>query len=211
MPGIGNVGKLAVDYLSTALQCQTLRSMISPGFPPQVMVIEGCTRLLQIEIKVPALKRDLYIICGDTQPVGVLHMYIVAGQILEAIKSLEATDIVTLAGYVGDAPEKVLGVATDTKTAEELEMNGVALLRGGFIGGLNGIIVGLAPNYGLRGICLLGSTSGRSLIDVKAANNVVGVVGQLLKLDMPLDGLDLSESVEEKESETSRELDPSYR
>jgi len=211
MPGIGNVGKLAIDYLSTALECQTLKSIFSPGFPANVMVIDGCTRLLQVEIKSPAEIKDLYIICGDAQPVGVLYMYTVAEQILDTVRSLEATDILTLAGYVGNSQEKVLAATTDANTAKELEMNGVALLRGGFIGGLNGILVGLAPNYEMRGICLLGSTSGRSLIDVRAANNVVSVVRQLLKLDLPLDGLNLPESAEEEDNERSYELDPSYR
>jgi proteasome assembly chaperone (PAC2) family protein len=211
LPGIGNVGKLAADYLSNALDCTTMKFITSSGFPQQVLIIDGCTRVLQVELKAPEERVDLYILNGDAQPVGVHDMYKLAGEILETARSMGVTDLITLAAYIGDAQGKVFGVATDPDLAKELENNGVKLLRNGFIGGLNGILVGLSPLHGMRGIGLLGSTSGEHPLDVKAANCVVQVTKQLLGLGIPLDGLDLTEADDEEKSTTSEDLDISYR
>ena len=211
LPGIGNVGKLAADYLSNALDCSTTKSITSSGFPQQVLIIDGCARVLQVELKTPEEHEGLYILSGDAQPVGVNDMYNLAGDILETARSIGITDLVTLAAYIGDAQGKVFGVATDPDLAKELEDKNVKLLRNGFIGGLNGILIGLSPMYGMRAIGLLGSTSGDHPLDVKAANCVVQVAKQLLGLGMPLDGLDLTETDEEEKISSSEDLDISYR
>ena len=40
LPGIGNVGKIAADYLASALNAKRFASIYSPDFPPQVLINE---------------------------------------------------------------------------------------------------------------------------------------------------------------------------
>jgi proteasome assembly chaperone (PAC2) family protein len=195
LPGIGSVGKVATDYIGNVLECRTLRSAISPGFPPQVvMANEGMVRTFQVELRASDSLENFLVLSGDAQPLTPNHMYRLAGYILEMISSFQITDLITLAAYVGDSKEAVLGVASDGNLAQALEREGVFLLHDGIIGGLNGLLVGLCPQYNMRGACLMGKTTGEEEVDLAAAVSLVETIGRLLDLDIPLDGLKLEES-----------------
>jgi len=203
MPGIGSVGKVAADYIGTALECHTFQLMVSTGFPPQVPVEDGIARALQVELKAPEGRDNLLILSGDAQPLKPPHMYNLAGEILKALKSFEVTDVITLAAYVGSSEETIYGVATDPDIAQALEDGGVALLRNGVVGGLNGILVGLCPLYGMRGVCLMGKTDGKTSVDIAAAECLIKAASDLLDLEISLDGLNWVLQEEPKEDETT--------
>jgi uncharacterized protein len=209
MPGIGNVGKVAADYIATALECRTFQLMVSTGFPPEVPVEDGIARAIQVELKAPEGRDDLLLLCGDAQPLKPPHMYNLAGEILKALAAYDVTDIVTLAAYVGTSEETVYGVATDPVLARALEDGGVTLLRNGIVGGLNGILVGLAPLYGIRGVCLMGKTDGEKTVDLSAAEGLIGATSDLLGLDVPMEILGWIREEEPKKDE--RERQPPWR
>jgi len=164
-------------------------------------VEDGIARALQVELKAPEGRDDILILGGDAQPLKPPHMYNLAGELLTVLAAYEVTDLVTLAAYVGTSDEKVFGVATDPDLARALEDNGVALLRNGVIGGLNGILVGLAPQYGIRGVCLMGKTDGERAVDLAAAETLIGAASDLLDLDLPAEivGWTLQEVSEDEE------------
>lgn len=207
LPGVGSVGKIAADYLATALECSIFKSFYSKGFPAQVMVTDGIAGLFCAELKVPKDRSNMYILSGDAQPLGIKEMYSLAGEILETARSLNVTDIITLAAYIGESNEKVVGAASDPSLVLELEEMGIPRLRNGAIGGVNGLLAGLSPLYSMRGYCLLGTTSGEELIDLRAAKNVVEATSRLLGLDIPLDGLE----IEEAELVSFQDTDMNYR
>ncbi|MBN1322868.1 MAG: PAC2 family protein [Methanotrichaceae archaeon] len=210
LPGIGSVGKVAADYLGVALDSQTVATIHSSGFPPQVMVDGGLVHIFRVEINVPKERPDLLILSGDAQPLDVGGMYSLAGEILSQARDLGAGLIITMAAYVGDSKHKVLGVASDAELARSLEDVGVHLLKTGFIGGLNGLLVGMAPSYGLKGLCLLGSSSGDLPVDIEAACNILEVVARLLDLEIALDGLTLCSDEDDLEP-VPQEFDINYR
>ncbi len=208
LPGIGSVGKVAADYLATALECSTVKPFFSSGFPPQVVVLDGVTQLLHAELKAPRDRKDIFILSGDAQPLEVVGMYSLAGEILEAVRKEGVTDVIALAAYVGDSREKVLGAASDVETAAALEAHGIPLLRGGAIGGLNGLLAGLAPLHEMRGFCLLGTSTGSDPVDIKAATNLLEAINSLLRLDLDI-SLMLIE--DEPEAAAPEEADMNYR
>lgn len=190
--GVGNVGKLATDRICASLGCQTQRSIVSPGFPPQVTVtIDGQVRMHQVELRSCPGREDLLFFSCDTQPPTPESMYGLAGEILEAARSWGSMDVITLAAYVGPSEDEIFGATTDPRIADELERRGISLLKNGIVGGLNGILVGLAPLYGMRGVCLMGKTAGEEEFDPVAANHLIEAVGRLLDLDVPLEKQDL--------------------
>jgi hypothetical protein len=209
MPGIGSVGKVSADYIATALECRTFQLMVSTGFPPEVPVEDGIARALQVELKASEGRDDLILLCGDAQPLKPPHMYNLAGEILKALASYDVTDIVTLAAYVGTSEETVYGVATDPGLARALEDGGVTLLRNGIVGGLNGILVGLAPLYGIRGVCIMGKTDREKAVDHSAAEGLIGATSDLLGLDVPMEILGWIREEEPKKDE--RERQPPWR
>ncbi|MCU0637080.1 MAG: PAC2 family protein [Methanothrix sp.] len=209
LPGIGSVGKVAAEFIATSLQCSTIESFFSPGFPPQVMVSEGLANLMHGELMRPRERENLLILSGDAQPLEVLGMYALAGEILQALKEKGITDVITLAAYVGESNEKVLGAATDPKCAAALEGSNIPMLKSGAIGGLNGLLAGLAPIYGLRGVCLLGATSGSEPVDLSAAINLLAAINDLLSLNLDLSILEPA-LAQQEEDETS-DIDMNYR
>ncbi|VVB71360.1 PAC2 family protein [uncultured archaeon] len=209
LPGIGSVGKVAADYLATALECSTIKPFYSRSFPPQVIVSQGITQLLHAELLKPKEKENMYILSGEAQPLDVLGMHRLAGDILEAAREKGVSDVITLAAYVGDTKEKVLGAASDNETVEALREHNIPLLCSGAIGGLNGLLAGLAPLHNMRGICLLGTSSGQDPVDLCAATNLLEAVNDLLCL-----GLEISLIVPEIEStdvQFPEEIDMNYR
>jgi uncharacterized protein len=209
LPGIGSVGKVAADFLATSLQCSTIKPFFSPGFPPQVMVSEGLAKLMHGELMRPQEREKLLILSGDAQPLDVLSMYSLAGEILQALNEQGVTDVITLAAYVGENTEKVLGAATDTNCAATLEGCNIPMLRSGAIGGLNGLLAGMAPRYGLRGVCLLATTSGSESVDLSAAINLLSAIKELLKMDLDLSLLE--PAVEQQEELVAEDIDMNYR
>lgn len=210
LPGIGSVGKVAADYMATALECSTAKQFFSKGFPAQVLIDGNIAGLLHAELKAAKTTKgnDLFILSGDAQPVEIREMYSLAGDILEYVRSQKVTDIITLAAYVGDSKEKVLGAASNKEMAEELEKNGIALLKSGSIGGLNGLLAGLAPLYDMRSFCLLATTSGENPIDLRAARNLLEALLPLVGVDISIEGL----AVEEPEAVSRcEEMDMYYR
>lgn len=209
LPGIGSVGKVAADYLSTALQCSSIMPFFSPSFPPQVMVSRGLAELMHGELMQPREKKNMFILSGDAQPLDVVGMYELAGNILQAIKEHGVTDVITLAAYVGETNEKILGTATDIDSAKALQECNIPLLRSGAIGGLNGLLAGLAPLYDLRGFCLLATSSGADPVDILAATNLLGAIKELLHLDIDITLME--PAIEEAEEMGSQEVDMNYR
>jgi proteasome assembly chaperone (PAC2) family protein len=207
LPGLGSVGKVAADYLATALECEVVKSFFSPGFPAQVMVSDGLAYLLQAELKAPKEREGLLIFSGDAQPLEIEEMYCLAGEVLEEARSRGSTDFIALAAYLGEAENSVLGAASDPEGAKELEEAGLPLLRNGAIGGLNGLLAGLAPLYGMRGFCLLGTTNGEDVVDLRATKNLLQTLLPLLDLDISLDNL----TFEEPEEAVQQEPDMNYR
>jgi hypothetical protein len=117
--------------------------------------------------------------------------------------------VITLAAYVGETEEKILGTATDLDSATALSDCKIALLRGGAIGGLNGLLAGLAPLYDLRGYCLLATSSGADPVDIQAATNLLGAIKELLNLD--IDVSIMQPAVEEPEEAAAEDVDMNYR
>ena len=208
LPGIGSVGKITADYLSTALECSTVKTFFSSSFPAQVVVLEGLSNLLLVELKKPKCRENLFILSGDAQPTQVRDMHSLAGDILEYASGLGVTDIITLAAYVGESSNRVVGAASDPVLASDLQESGVPLIKSGGIGGLNGLLSGMAPEFGMRGVCLLGTTSGDETIDLKAAKNLIEAVQRLLNLDISLDRLEFCEPAKGPSFE---ETDMNYR
>ena len=201
------MGKVAADFLATALECRTIRPFYSSGFPAQVMVDDGLSNMLHAELRAPQNRDDIFVLSGDAQPLDIKGMHALAGEILEAARGLKVTDIITLAAYVGDTKETVLGAASDTETAEKLAKEGITLLRSGAIGGINGLLAGLAPFYGMKGVCLLGTTSGDDPLDLKAAKNLLETVQSLMGLNISLDALE----IESPGAPVCKESDMYYR
>jgi proteasome assembly chaperone (PAC2) family protein len=106
----------------------------------------------------PRGKHDLVVFIGEAQPPR--GKYAFCSNLIDFVKDLGVTRVFTFAAMATamhpEHDSRVFAAATDQETLEELKRLELVVLDDGHIGGLNGILVGVAAEKGLRGACLLG-------------------------------------------------------
>lgn len=208
LPGVGNVGKLAADYLREQLKARPFATIYSKFFPPQVYVSEdGLIRLVSNELCVrPAERegqRDLIILGGDYQGISPEGQYELTYKVLDYCHSLGVREVYTLAGFAqGRLVERprVLGAATSPERVEAMKKHGVTFSRhdpGGGLVGASGLFLGLGRLFGMEGVCLMGETSGY-FADPRSAEAVLRVLTSILSVELDFGAL------EEKTREVER-------
>ncbi len=106
----------------------------------------------------PDKKRDLVVFLGEAQP--PLGKYQYCTLILDFAKKLGVERVFTFAAMATqmhpEHPSRVFAAATTENTLEDLKHLDTHVLEDGNIGGLNGVLLGVAAEAGLQGACFLG-------------------------------------------------------
>jgi uncharacterized protein len=106
----------------------------------------------------PNQKHDLVIFLGEAQP--PIGKYLFCRKLIEYARELGVERVFTFAAMATqmhpEHPARIFGAATDAATLEELKRLELEILEDGQIGGLNGVLLGVAAESGLHGACLLG-------------------------------------------------------
>ncbi|MFW6111008.1 MAG: PAC2 family protein [Thermoproteota archaeon] len=165
LPGFGNVGKIAAHLLMEFCgEAETFAELYSPYFPDYVSIEKGICRLPRYQFHAATLEdEDLMIMTGDSQPSldDVVAHYRVCGEILDHAERFGCKFIITIGGVpVSEEKEGVYVAATSPTLAREFVEEGAVMYGKGKILGATGLVLGLAEERGLEGICLLGATSG---------------------------------------------------
>ncbi|WP_336345103.1 proteasome assembly chaperone family protein [Halalkalicoccus ordinarius] len=209
LPGVGHVGTLVAEQLIEEREGEPIRRLYSEHLPPQVSVDEsGLAELVSVELHhVPTDGRDLLVLTGDQQAASGIGHYRIADAVLDAAEETGVERVFALGGIpTGELVEDhaVLGAATDESLIETLEDAGVEFRENepeGGIVGISGLLVGLGGRRGFEAACLMGETSGY-LVDPKSAQAVLGVLEELLGLDVDL--TQLEERADEMEDVVER-------
>jgi hypothetical protein len=200
LPGVGNVGKLAADYLREQLGAKPLATIYSKFFPPQVYVSEeGIIRLVSNDLhywKAPStVARDILVLGGDYQGISPEGQYEITQRVLDYCHALGVREVFTLAGFaqgrVVDEP-RVLGAATNPAHVEEMKKFGVVFSRndpGGGLIGASGLFLGLGRMFDMEGVCLMGETSGY-FVDPRSAEAVLKVLAKILGVEVDFTALE---------------------
>ncbi len=200
LPGVGNVGKLAADYLKDKVEAKPLATIYSKFLPPQVYVSEeGIVRLVSNDLFYRKARgrgeRDLLILGGDYQGISPEGQYELTHRVLELAARFGCRELYTLAGFaqghVVETP-RVLGAATSTAKVEALRKFGVVFSRtdpGGGLIGASGLFLGLGRLFGMEGVCLMGETSGY-FVDFRSAEAVLKVLTRALAIEIDFTDLE---------------------
>ena len=191
MPGSGYVGKLAVEHLIQELGAKLLADIYSYSFPPQIVIkSDGTADLMKNSMYYwkNSGKHDMLMLTGDAQPSTPESEYILVDEVLDIAAKFKTKAVFTLAAYITGAfvdKPKVYATATDASFLKEFQSQGMQTMDGGSITGMNGLIVGIAKLKGMRGMCLLGETSGY-VVDAKASQVVLQSLLDMIdvKVDM---------------------------
>ncbi|MEM3640896.1 MAG: PAC2 family protein [Candidatus Bathyarchaeia archaeon] len=165
LPGFGNVGKIAIHLLTKFCGAKLFAELYSPSFPDYVSVnSNGICRLPKYEFYAATMeKNDFIIMTGDTQPSfeDVVAHYTLCSEILDFVEKYGCSFIVTIGGApILEDKAQIYVAATSPRLAAEFMEKGAVIYSNGKIAGATGLILGLAKERGLNGICLLGATTG---------------------------------------------------
>lgn len=200
LPGIGNVGKIAVDFLVEELNAKKLFSFFSYNFPHSVFVGEdNLVEIPKIEVYYKNFKdkkkSDLLLLVGDIQPINEESCYSFCEEILKLAKQFECTEVITLGGIgLQKVPEKprVYCTANDETLMKSYIKKGILVERDiyGVVGpimGVSGLLIGLGKKRGVKGAALLAETFGHPMyLGIKGAKELLKVLDDKFALGIDL-------------------------
>lgn len=205
LPGVGHVGKLAVEHLLEECDSELVRRVYATDFPPQVNVDEdGVTTLVCAEFHaIETAGTDMLVLTGDHQAASSEGHYRLTDAFLDIAEEFGCERIYALGGVpTGELVEEytVLGAVSESSLREELEDYGVEFRpdepAGGIVG-VSGLLLGLGGRRDHAATCLMGETSGY-LVDPKSARAVLEVIESALEFGLEYEQLeDRAEEMEE--------------
>lgn len=200
LPGIGNVGKLAVEHLIDTIKAKKFAELHCKDFPPQVFINpDGTIKLVNNEFYYWKAKkrnqRDLILLTGDYQGLSSSGQYDLAEKILDLAEEFGVKELYTLGGYgLGHEVEKpyVLCATTHKELVKTMKKYGAVFKRnepGGGIVGASGLLLGLGELRGMKGTCFMGETPGY-LVDPKSAKAVLEVLTKIINIKVSFSALE---------------------
>lgn len=220
LPGIGNVGKVVVDFLVGDLKAKKAYDITSNRMPNTVFVNDKhLVEMPSIELHYKKFndpkKNDLLFLVGDVQPIDEESCYQLCEQLLDAAGKLGCKEIITLGGIglqeeprvpkvfcTGNSKEIVDRYVKDTKATSKIY--GIV----GPIMGVTGLLVGIAAKKKVLAVTLLAETNMHPMyLGIKGAREILGVLEKKLKLTLNIKTLDKEiKMIEEEILKTTKEL-----
>jgi hypothetical protein len=221
LPGIGNVGKVAVDFMVDELNAKKLYSFYSVKFPHTVFVNEdNLVELPNIEMyykkSAGNKKQDFLFLVGDIQPIDEESCHRFCMDIIRLLKRFKCTEIITTGGIgLQHVPEKprLFCTGNDAAAVEKYVATGSGVRKDiyGVVGpimGVSGLLVGLAKKENLSGVSLLAETLAHPLyVGVKGAKELIKVIDRRFSLGLNIKRL--SDEITKVEEEVLKRGDVS--
>src|SRR3989344_8336636 len=215
LPGIGNVGKIAVDFLIDELKATKLYEITSYTFPHSVFVNEdNLVELPIVEIFYKKLdgRQDLLLLGGDVQPIDEVSSYEFSEKMLDIVEKLDGAEVITLGGIgLGEIPKKpkVYCTANSKKIIQKYKSDLVTNKLYGVVGpivGVSGLLLGLASKRNIQAISFLAETYGHPMyLGIKGAKEILRVLDFNLKLKLDINKLD--KEIKDIESELMKKTE----
>jgi proteasome assembly chaperone (PAC2) family protein len=211
-PGMGNVAITAVNYLKDQLGAQPLMDFTSGSFfaptnatvAKQLILPPKTPKNRFYYYKSSQLKNDLLIFIGNLQPI-THREYDYSVEILRIAHSLGVQRVYTTAAaptdmHFKDEP-RVFAVPNHRDTLKELMEYHVHFMSEGTIAGMNGLLVSVAAEKQMQGVCLLGEIPffTAQIEYPKASLAILEVLKKILKIKLDLVDLELYVNQKEKE------------
>lgn len=224
LPGIGNVGKIAVDFIIDELEPELLYEIYSYAFPHSVFISDDDL------IELPSMKiylykqkeRDILFFTGDVQPTSEETCYELSDKILDLVSELDCKEIITLGGIGREGPvknPKVFGTATTKKIKEKYKklVASVNFKISGCVAnifGMSGVLLGLAKLRNMGGASFLVDTVGHPMhLGLSESKELVRELDHIFKFKIDIKKLEdeVKESEKQikslKQNERQKQLD----
>lgn len=216
LPGIGNVGKVAIDFIIDELKAKKIFEIYSYTFPHSVFVNEqNLVELPTIEIyykKFNDKRSDLLLLAGDIQPVDEASSYEFSEKMLDLLQEFNGKEVITMGGIgLSEIPKKpkVYCSGNSKLMIDRYKEENVENKLYGVVGpivGVSGLLPGLAKNRKIDAIVLLAETYGHPMyLGIKGAREILIILDK--KLHLGIDVKKLDNEIKEVEKEVMRKTE----
>lgn len=205
LPGIANVGKIAIQTLTSVLDAKHMMDFFSNDFPPRIIVTKGISRCPKSSIYLyraaPDEPHDLLILTADFQPASGSGVYEYADYVASEFSGLGVKEMYSLAAYEQGyqeyfgsfpSPPRVYVSASSQNLLDKIsQADGMIATEEGIVVGANGVIPSWAASvYDMEGACLLGETIGVIKADYRAAQILLEKLTDLVGIKAHFDIID---------------------
>lgn len=205
LPGIANVGKVAIETLTYVLDAQHVVDFFSDDLPPRVIVRKGISHCPKSTIHLyraaPDEPHDLFLLTADFQPASGKGVFEYADYVGSEFAKFGVKELYALAAYEQGyseyfeqfpSPPRIFTSASSEDLLERItNSEGMVKIEEGAIVGANGIIPAWAASvYSMEGVCLLGETIGVIKADYRAARIVLEKLANLVGIKAHFDIID---------------------
>ena len=188
MPGVGDVGKLAIDAVNSELDAEPIARLIHPTLPPLARLDEDGL-LAPPHILLSRLEiddKEVFTLTGDAQPMTPEGQHELAVAVLDLF---DGGEVLVLAGMSAPAERKeIFSITSSSSYRIELESKGVDVRRdepkAGVIG-MAALITALGPVKNVKTSCTIATTVGNS-VDPIAAQLLLETVRKWWSLPLPV-------------------------
>lgn len=217
LPGIGNVGKITVDFLIDEIGAKKIYEITSYTLPHSVFINEkNLVELPKIEIyhkESKGKKNDFLFLAGDIQPADEVSCYEFSKEIIDLCKKHDCKDIITLGGIgLMEVPKKpkVYCTGNTKKAVDKYNDKTIYTKLYGVVGpivGVSGLLLGMAEKD-MKAIALLAETYGHPMyLGVKGAKELLKFLNKRFKFSIKIEKLDKEmKEIEEETIKRSEEL-----
>ena len=190
LPGVGNIGKAAIDALNSINEAVEVARLHHTALPPLATLDEdGLLSPPHLSVKMIQYSSSdcLITITGTSQPLEPNNQGLMAREILDLLKHNQLSELVVLAGMVDDAARKEIFIVPSSSAYRvDLESRGANVRRdepsSGAIG-IAALLSSLGPVYGINSACAIATTIGSSG-DIIASQNLLSSIDQWFGLNL---------------------------
>lgn len=188
MPGVGDVGKLAIDAVNAELDAEPIARILHPALPPLAKLdADGLLAPPHVMLsRVIVDGQEVYTLTGDAQPMTPEGQHEMAVSVLDLF---EGGEVLVLAGMSAEAERKEVFTITSSPSYRiDLEAMGVDVRRNepkaGVIG-MAALITAMGPIKNVKTSCTIATTIGNSA-DPIASQLLLETIRRWWSLPLPV-------------------------
>jgi uncharacterized protein len=203
LPGIGNVGKIATDFIIEQMKAKKIAEFYSYDLPHSVFIRENnLVELPKLELyllkKGKDVKDNLLFLTGDVQPNDERSCYEFCDELLDFVEKYGCTEVITTGGIgLPRVPKNPQVYCTANEKDIVKKYKKLAKINDkthGIVGpvvGVTGLLLGLAGKRNIPAISLLTETFAHPMyLGMASARNLLEVMNKIFNLKLNLDNLD---------------------
>jgi len=208
LPGIGNVGKIVMDFLIEKTKASKIMQFFSYDLPNSVFISHNnLVDLPKLELFHKKIKnQDFLFLTGDVQPVTERASYEFCELIVDYFKKNKGNHIITLGGIgLNEIPDKPIVYLTGNskKIVNKYQNLKLETKIYGVVGpilGVSGLLLGMSQKKGIPAISMLAETFGHPIyLGLKGAREILQRLNK--KFDFKISFADLEKEIKSMDNQ----------